>query len=155
MASHEWDDAEPNEIFDSIPDLSLFDDGKHKTCVILDDYEFKNANTEQQRRLATLFRMIATHKNCSIYASYQSYFDTPAICRKTTDAFLLYKPTSRTELSTIANRCGVDADFLRDQFRTNCNGHYDSVLIDRTKNSPARVRKNIYEPIDYNSEDYD
>ncbi len=154
LGTKEWDDCDPDETFDEIPDLSLFD-GKEKTCVIIDDFEMVKMNSEQERRLTTLFRMVATHKNCSIYASYQSFFDCCQICRKVSDVFIIYKPKAKNELNTIANRCGIDYDYLRELFMNECSGHYDNVMIDLTKNSPARVRKNIYQPLDYNSDDQD
>lgn len=86
-------------------------------------------------------------------ASYQSFFDCPSILRKIANVFLIYKPNSKVELVSIANRIGMDADDLKDLFKQFCSGYYDFIMIDKTKNTPYPVRKNIYTIIDYESED--
>ena len=46
--------------------------------IIIDDFEFKKMNKEDEKKLTTLFRFVSTHKNCSLMASYQSFFDCPS-----------------------------------------------------------------------------
>jgi hypothetical protein len=147
LESQEWADCEPDAILDEIPDLDIFD-GAEKTCVILDDYEFAASNKEQSKRLATLCRFISSHRNVSIMISYQSFFDTPPIARKCANTFLLYKPNSRQEVETIANRVGLDKGLLRSLFKNECKGNFDSVFVDLTVNTPYPLRKNIYQPLD-------
>jgi len=149
--SKEWDDTEPTEIFDYIPDLSIFD-GDDKICCIIDDFEFKKMNKEDEKKLMTLFRFISTHKNCTLLASYQSFFDCPSLLRKVSNVFIIYKCNSKLELQTIANRVGVEYEILRTCFKKYANEYHDSIMIDMTKNTPAKIRKNIFEVIDYQSE---
>ena len=151
LGSNEWDDIEPTEIFDYIPELDLFD-GDVKTCLIIDDFEFEKLPKEQLRSLTTLFRMISTHKNLSIMASYQSFFHVPTICRKTSNVFVLYKPTSDQENNLIANRVVIKPEIFKYLFKKFCLNYYDSIMVDLTKDSPYKIRKNIYEVIDYSSE---
>lgn len=151
LSSREWDDVEPTEIFDTLPDISMFDTGE-KTCVIIDDYEFEKCGKEELRKLTTLFRMISTHKSVSLMCSYQSFFHIPSICRKVANIFVLYKPTSNNELQCIANRVGVKYEHLKAMFKKYANDYYDNITIDMTKNTPCRIRKNIYQPIEYDSD---
>ena len=150
--SVEWLDCEPDAVFQDMPDPDIFDIGE-KVCLVIDDFEFACMTSENKRRLITLFRYISTHKSVSIMASYQSFFDCPSILRKIANVFLIYKPNSKVELVSIANRIGMDADDLKDLFKQFCSGYYDFIMIDKTKNTPYPVRKNIYTIIDYESED--
>jgi len=149
--SKEWDDTEYTDIFDYIPDLDIFN-GEDKTCVIIDDFEFKKMNKEDEKKLTTLFRFISTHRNVSLMASYQSFIDCPILLRKVSNVFVIYKPTSKMELQIISNRVGVDYDILRQCFKKFANGYHDSLMVDMTKNTPAKLRKNIFEVIEYQSD---
>ena len=149
--SREWLDCEPDEVFDQMPDPEIFDTGE-KTMLIIDDYEFQKMDTENTKKLATLFRFISTHKSVSIMASYQSFFCLPPICRKVANIFIIYKPNSKAELTSIANRVGMDADDLKAMFKQFCAEYYDFIMIDKTKDTPFPIRKNIYTPIVYNSD---
>ena len=151
VSSQEWDDIEPTGVYDRLPELENFD-GKEKTCLVIDDYEFQNCGSDEIRKLTTLFRHISTHKNVSIMASYQSFFHTPQICRKTANCFILYRPTSDNELQTISNRVGIKYKDLRAMFKQYCTNYYDMIMIDLSKDSPYRIRYNIYDTIDYDSD---
>jgi hypothetical protein len=151
LSSKEWIDTEPDLFSDKLPPLSCFQDNV-KTMVVIDDYEFQKCNSSELKKLTTLFRMISSHKNVSILCSYQSFFDTPPIIRKCSDVFIIYKPRSKTELKTISNRLGIDADDLKHMFKKYCVDHYDMLMVDMTKDSPYPIRKNIFEIIDYDSD---
>ena len=152
--SVEWLDCQPNAVFDEMPDPDLFDTGE-KTMLVIDDFEFAKCGSENTRRLTTLFRYISTHKSVSIMASYQSFFDCPAICRKIANCFILYKPNSKLELASIANRVGLDADVLKTLFKQFCTEHYDCIMLDKTKGTPYPIRKNIYEIIECKTDSND
>jgi hypothetical protein len=151
LSSHEWDDCQPNLFTNKLPPLSYFQD-QVKTMVIIDDYEFSKCGSDELKKLTTLFRMISTHKSVSIMCSYQSFFDCPKICRKTANVFILYQPRSKTELKTISNRVGVNCDDLKAMFKQHCGNYYDMIMLDMSKDSPYRIRKNIFEMIDYDSD---
>jgi hypothetical protein len=87
--------------------------------------------------------------------SYQSFFDVPSIARKCANAFLLYKCSSRAELTTIENRTGLEKGSLKTLFKTVASDTYDSIMLDRTIGTPAPLRKNIYEKIELNDSDSD
>jgi hypothetical protein len=151
LESKEWDDCCPTQIFDKLPPIELFDSGE-KTCVIIDDYEFEKCGKEEMRKLTTLFRMISTHKSVSVLCSYQSFFHVPQIARKVSNVFIIYKPNSDLELQSICNRIGMKYDDLKYLFKNFANGHYDMIMIDKTKDTPYPIRRNLYEIIDYNSD---
>jgi hypothetical protein len=150
LSSREWEDMEPDMFLDRLPDISVFEE-PIKTCVIIDDYEFERCGKEEMRKLTTLFRMISSHKSVSIMASYQSFFHVPTIARKTANCFIIYKPTSENELQTISNRVGIKYEDLRQMFKRYANNYYDMIFIDMTKDTPYRLRKNIYDVIKYDS----
>jgi hypothetical protein len=149
--SSEWLDTEPTEQFTEIPDLDMFD-GEDKTCVIIDDFETAKITKEQFRKLATLMRYICTHRNVSCMLSYQSFFDTPTICRKVANCFMVYKATGRQEQDTIANRLGIDKKKMRRLFKEEITGQYDHLFVDKTVGTPYPLRRNIYEVLDENSD---
>lgn len=156
LNSNEWDDCEPTEIFDYMPDFTeILGNEKVKTCIIIDDYEFEKCGSDQLRNLTTLFRMISSHFSASIMCSYQSFMHAPQICRKTANVWILYKPKSKLELACIANRVGMPAQTLRDLFKNYCTKWHDMIMLDDTKDSPYPIRKNIYEIIDIDDSDSD
>lgn len=145
----EWDDMEPDGVFTSIPPLHLFTEGNEKVCIVLDDMEQSNMNSDEQRKLSTLFRFVSSHHNCSLIMSYQSFFDCSKICRKVANVFVVYKPNSRTEMTNIDDRTGLEKGTLKTLFKKFCTSPYDPVVIDMTINSPAKLRKGLYDPIVY------
>ena len=147
VSSREFLDLEPTGIMDNMPDLDMFNP-KLKTCILIDDFEFERISSSDKRKLSTLFRFVSSHRNVSIMCGYQSFFDTPSICRKCSNVFLIYKPNSSQELTCIANRVGLNGDELHNIFETVCNGVYDSLMVDLIPGTPARLRKNIYQVID-------
>ena len=66
--------------------------------------------------------------------------------------FVVYKPNSKSELVSISDRIGMDADDLKAMFKQFCPEYYDFIMIDKTKGSLYPLRKNIYEIISYNSD---
>jgi hypothetical protein len=147
--SQEWADCEPDELMTEIPDLSRFD-GSEKTCVILDDFETMKMSKEQLRKLSTLMRFISSHRNVSCILSYQSFFDTPPICRKVANCFMVYKPNSKQEIDCISNRVGLDSEKVKYLFKHHLTGIYDSLFVDKTIGTPYPLRKNVYEVIEEN-----
>ena len=151
MDSHEWDDICPTQVFDRLPEVDMFDTGE-KTLLIIDDYEFERMGKEELRKLTTLFRAISTHKSVSIMCSYQSFFHVPSIARKTANFFCIYKPKSNMELNYLSRAVGIKYEDLKHMFREFASDHYDCLIFDDTKNSPYKIRKGLYQKIEYNSD---
>ena len=150
----EWDDCEPTQLTTTLPDPDIFD-GKTKSLLILDDYEYSRTNKAEERKLATLFRYTSTHRNLSIITSYQVFFSIPSVARKCANIFLLYKPRSKQDLTMIANRIGMEIDDIQEIFKNICNKRFDSLLIDHTPDTPAPLRKNIFQKIEMAGSDSD
>lgn len=148
--SKEYDDLEPTDKFNDIPDLEFWEyEGPFKKrCVIIDDLEFTSSDKDRLRRLAVLFRYASSHKNLSIILANQSFFDIPIIAKKMANVFIIYKPMARNELSMIENRVGMPQGMLDELFNTVATKFNDSICVDKTKNTPAPLRLNIFEPIE-------
>lgn len=146
ISSKEWLDCEPDAVLDQIPNLDLFNP-KEKTCLVIDDFEWANCSKDDMRNLSTIVRFVSSHRNVSVMLSYQSFFDAPKIARKCANVFVVYKPNSKQELVTIANRVGVNKEYMKHLFKKIVRSPYDSICIDHTVGSPAKIRKNIFEPL--------
>lgn len=148
--SKEYDDLEPTQKMSDIPHLNFWEyDGPHKKrCVIIDDLEYTASNKERLRNLAVLFRYASSHKGLSIILAHQSFFDTPPLVKKMSNVFVIYKPRARNEISLIENRVGLPLGMLDDLFDTVATGFNDSICVDLTKNTPAPLRLNIFQPIE-------
>lgn len=153
--SKEYDDLEPTEKLRDIPELEYWEyDGPHvKRCVIIDDLEYTGANKDRLRRLAVLFRYASSHKGLSVILAHQSFFDVPIIAKKMSNVFVIYKPMARNELSMIENRVGMPQGMLEQLFDTLATNFNDSICVDKTKNTPAPLRLNIFQPIEINEND--
>jgi hypothetical protein len=68
---------------------------------------------------------------------------------------VLYKPRAYSELALIENRVGYAKNTLKELFQTVATGHRDSITVDLTENSPAPLRKNIWERISVVQSDED
>jgi hypothetical protein len=153
--THEYDDLEPTEIMGDIPDLEWFNDlPTHdeegtaiKRCLILDDLEFQSAHRERLKNLATLLRYASTHKGISVYLANQDMFSLPSIARKMCNVYVIWRPKSRNEVSLLENRTGLAKGSLKVLFETICTDPRDCLVVDHTINSPARLRKNVFEVI--------
>jgi hypothetical protein len=148
LESKEWVKMDPTAMMTELPDPEMFD-GKKKTCLVIDDFEFEKTNKATMRNLSTLFRFTSTHKNLSIMCSYQVFFSIPSVARKCASHFVIYKPNSMFAMNMIANRIGMDSEDLRYIFSDICTGRYDNVMIDMTPDCKPdmRLRKNLYEQI--------
>ena len=154
-ASTEWDDLEPTETMGEIPDLEFWnelpsedEDGNPlKRAIVLDDVEFVSSNKDQQRNLATLLRYCSSHKFLTVYICHQSFFDLPPLAKKMANVFVVWKPRARNEVGLIENRVGLKKGALKALFQELAPGPRDSICVDHTHGSPARLWLNVFEPI--------
>lgn len=147
----EFEDIEPTMMMSDIPPIEFFD-GKVKTLVIIDDYEFSDAPKSMIARIYKLFRYVSSHKNVTIYVSHQNFFELPSLVRKLCNVFVIFKPRSTIELKLIATRIGIKPEVLSDIFRTICNDYRDSLTVDFNIRSPSVFRKNLFIPLNIESE---
>jgi hypothetical protein len=150
----EYRDLECTKEFNEIPDITFWNyDGPFiKRAVIIDDLELTSANKERLKNLAILFRYASTHKGLTIYFAHQSFFDVIPLIKKMSNVYIIWKPRAYSEMSMIENRCGLSKDTLKKLFKTKAKEHRDSICIDLTQNSPAKLRLNIFEKLKHQSD---
>ena len=154
----EYDDLEPTEKLSEVPPLEFWDyEGKHiRRAVICDDLELTSAHKKRLKNLAIMFKYASTHKGLTIYFAHQSFFDVMNLIKKMANVYILWKPRAYSELSMIKNRVGTKKNTLKDLFKTVAIEHRDSITIDLTENSPAKIRLNLFKKIEVqNSSDED
>ena len=154
----EYDDLEPTKKLSEVPPLEFWEyEGKHiRRAVICDDLELTSAHKERLKNLAIMFRYASTHKGLTIYFAHQSFFDILGLIKKMANVFILWKPRAYSELSLIENRVGMKKNMLKEIFKTVATGHRDSITVDLTEKSPAKLRLNLFNKIEvHNSSDED
>ena len=153
----EYNDLEVTGKMGEPPDISFWDyDGPYiKRAVIVDDLEMTSAHKERMKNLAIMFRYASTHKGLTIYFAHQSFFDVMSLIKKMASIYILWKPRARSELSLIENRTGLQKDTLKELFKTVATKHRDSICVDLSECSPAKLRLNVWTPIEEVQSDSD
>jgi len=148
--SKEFDDLECTDKFNEVPPLDFwnYDPPYRKRAVIVDDLELTASNKERLKNLAIMFRYASTHKGLTIYFAHQSFFDIPPLLKKMADVFVVWKMKARNETQLVEDRIGLPKGSLKELFATVATGHKDSICIDLKENSPAKLRLNIWQPIE-------
>jgi len=153
----EYDDLEPTEMLDDVPGINFWErpEGSPyiKRAVIVDDLELTSANKTRMKNLAILFRYCSTHKGLTIYFAHQSFFDVTSLVKKMANVYVLWKPRAYSELALIENRVGYPKGTLKELFKKVATEHRDSICVDMTENSPAKLRKNIWQKIEVQDEE--
>ena len=151
----EYDDLDPTDVLTDVPPIEYFNlDGKFKKrAVIIDDLELTSADVERKRNLAVLFRYGSTHKGLTIYFAHQSFFDVPTLVKKMGSVFIIWKPRALNEIGLIENRTGLQKGELAELFDKYATKHRDSICIDLSKDSPAKLRLNVFQPIHQSDSD--
>ncbi len=144
--SKEHDILDPSLILTDIPDPTMLcDEDFGKTLLLIDDFDLTKLNKQQSQNLSMLFRYISSHHNISVMLSYQSFFDIPAIIRKTANYFFIWKTNNIDEIAIIAKRTGYTKKVFQDIFIKYIKLKNDFLVIDQMSDQP--LRKNLYENI--------
>ena len=125
--------------------MDSFDRDK-KNCVIIDDWRAKT--TADKNRLDRFFGFCSTHHNTTILYATQDVFSlfSPVI-RRMSNVFILWKSFDENQLKMIANRVGMAYDEVL-QIMTDLDfGPKDNLCIDKTDDTPAPLRKNLFQII--------
>ena len=118
-----------------------------KTLCILDDICFANLPKEQTMRLDRLCGFISSHASVSICCINQDFFALNSIVKKCANVFVIYKPNCLDELNTIARRCGMSSKDIKYLFQNVATADNDSIMIDKTPNTPYPLRLNGFQII--------
>lgn len=147
VGSREWDHIEPTSKRETLPDINDFD-GKTKVLILIDDWDTTKIPKSQMQLLSKWFRYGSTHLNASIYMSYQSCFHVPSIARRCSNVWHIWRPSSDTELRMIGERCGLKPEDITDIFDDVCDHYRDFLTVDLTPNTPCKLRKCVFQPIE-------
>ena len=133
-----------------LKDIPAPDDfeGSVKTLVILDDLELKELDKRQRRSLDRLFGFVSTHKNISVYLCSQDPFNVPPIVRRCSNVFVLWKLVDLDSMAMCCRKTGLESGTLKRIFNKLMTEPRDSLWVDLTDKSPAKLRKNGYEIIE-------
>ena len=143
----EYKQMEPTSVLADIPPLSFFGNNKIKTLLVFDDFDLTKLNNIQKRNLSELFRC-NTHVGVSLAISYQSFTDVPVLIRNVATQFILWRTHNTSQTSQIAKKVGLNKHQLHYLLEHYMKSHYDNLLIDLSKDSPAFLRKNIFEKLE-------
>ena len=124
-------------------------EGEVKTLVILDDLEYKGMDKIQARNLNRLVGFVSTHKNISVILCQQDPFEVPPIVRRCSNLWVLWKMGDIDSVSNVSRKAGLKSKDLSELFKL-CTDVHDSIWIDMTTRSPAKLRLNGYEIIEKN-----
>ena len=131
------------EMLSSIPDPEFWP-GLVKSLVIIDDLELKTLDKTQKRNLDRLYGFCSTHKNLSVLTTQQDLFGIPAIIRRCSNLWILWRISDLDSMSMIARKSGLKSDAFNSIFNDLMLDKRDSLWIDQSDGSPAQMRKNGY-----------
>jgi len=139
---HHLDEIPPPDFF-----MNLQKQEPLKSAVILDDVDLGDMSKQQQFNLSALFRYVSSHFGWSLFCSFQSFTDMNMITRKCSNMYTIWKPRSRHEIPILANRLGLTNTELSDAISTFLGKRWDSLTFDFTVDTPAPIRRNLFEEI--------
>ena len=144
--SKEWDECDPTEILDDIPDFKDID-GQEKTLIVFEDFDVDNLNRVQRHLLSRLFGYCSTHKNCSVILCQQDPSAIPPIVRRLSNLFVLWKGLDMKILDLYASKMGLAKGMIKKYFDEHVKNPHDSIWVDTTPGTPAPLRLNCYQVI--------
>ena len=144
-STKEYDDIEPDEIVQEIPNYADLDPEPHK-LILIDDYDFTHMPKSEQTNISQLFRF-GTHINCSIILSHQSWFRIPKIVKDCSNVFIIFRPHDNDELATIGRRVGLSKEMIFGLFNELMPHWRDSLLINLIPGAPYKFGKNLFKKI--------
>ena len=149
-STKDYDDLEPHLVTDHLPSVESFDPD-YKNCLVIDDYRAKT--THDKNLLDRLFGFASSHRRTTVIMAVQDLFAiwTPTIQRMS-DVFVLWKTHDENQFRMICNRVGMKEAEIESIFTDLHFGKRDSLMIDKTPDSPAPLRKNIFDKIEFEIE---
>ena len=149
-STKDYEDLEPHLVTDQLPTVESFDPD-YKNCLIIDDFRAKNV--ADKNRLDRLFGYASSHRRTTVIMAVQDLFAiwTPTIQRMS-DLFVLWQTHDDNQFRMICNRVGMKENTVNDIFSELDFGQKDSLMIDKTAHTPAPLRKNIFDKIEFELE---
>jgi len=143
----EYDDVDPIEIINEIPELDFFD-REMRNCFILEDIDPKNGLSKDEKTLLSRnFCVGASHNNTDIYLISQNPTDISPVLRRVANVIFMWENNDLIQLSHMAKKFNILPQQLKYVFNHICKERTDSFCISDVT-SHARYRKNIFEKIE-------
>lgn len=145
----DYDELEPNIVLDRLPSIESFD-RNYKNLLIIDDYKPKKSI--DKALLDRFFGFVSSHCNTTILYCTQDLFalNSPVI-RRMSNIFFLWAGSDDQQITMIGKRVGLGKngdDILKQIFKELHFKKHDSLCIDLTNNTPAKLRMNIFQVIE-------
>lgn len=153
--SKEWDDVTHDTYEDCPGEEELFeelDEETHqppKQVVIVEDIELENLSKENKTKLLQLLKHYSSHFNTSVILTVHDLIQIPANMRRCCNVYVLWKLTNATQ-KILGDRFNVDNKLLHNMCQTELKTQHDCIMIDMTKNTPYKFRKNVFKILDEN-----
>ena len=140
--SHKYDDTDA-KVIGTITKPEEWS-GVKKSLVVIDDIDVARLHREQATALDRLFGYVSTHKNISVFLCSQDPFNVPALVRRCATLWILWPMTDVSSVRACAKKCG---NVTFEQLFELCENRHDSIWVDLSDNTPAKIRKNGFEII--------
>ena len=138
------------EYVEELPEISEIDPDT-RNLIIIEDIDYKNMKNGKNQRslLDRYFGCFSTHHNISIMLTAQDPFQIPPNIRRMCSHVVLWKNHDLNSMAILSSRFNIKTKDLKYIFEHICKDKHDSLLIDTMRDSKYRLRKNLYEIIEY------
>lgn len=144
--TQEYDLIDGAEITNEVPMIDDFQHGQ-KTLLIVEDIDIKGLKPDERSRLNRLMGYASTHRGVSVLITAQQPSQIPADIRRQATVFFLWPSHDLRAQADFAARIGMRSEDLEQIMRKLMRSRYDFICSDLTPDSPAPLRRGIYEII--------
>lgn len=142
--TQEYDIIDGAEITNEVPQISDFEHGQ-KTLLIVEDIDIRGLKPDERSRLNRLMGYASTHRGVSVLITAQQPSQVPADIRRQATVFFLWPSHDLRAQADFAGRIGMKSDDLEQIMKTMMRNRYDFLCADLTHDSPAPLRRGLYE----------
>lgn len=116
-----------------------------KTLLVIDDLDLRTLNKEQKKHLDRLTGYVSTHRGVSVAICAQDMFNLPPAVRRMISLYVMWRSPDMEALASVAGKLGVKN--LPELFEKYCHDRRDSIWIDTSVGTPAKLRLNGFQPL--------
>lgn len=152
--SREYENIEI-EFFENTPTeqdllIDLDENGQPpKQIVIIEDVDLEHLSKVNENNLLKLLKHYSSHFNTSVIINVQDLIQIPSTMRRCCNIFGIWKMSNMT-LKILGDRFNIENKTLWNMAERELNEWHDFLIIDLTKKSPYKYRKNLYQLLDEN-----
>lgn len=115
---------------------------KDKSLLIIEDTKIKKKEIDNLDRL---FGYTSTHRGLSIILISQTFFTLPTNIRRMVNVFCLWRNSADfNSLYIIGKKFALTKEEFMNLI-SKCKSNFDFIMLDKSNNSPAKIRLNGYE----------